>query len=418
MSARCEGDSSRASRSNTALARPIAGEPHGVLRISAKPVLSGQLIGDHVEIGGSSTALFNDTGAQAGVVGTDLGYQFLAQGRMYVGFGDTWENDLMVEGPLGLRGSVLANTRDFDPSDDNGIALEGWDMQPSKAHAAREVVQCPHDASGGEFTAIASAGFGLTEGGVSYRFLWFVSVKGWTPSFTWNASSLAWSVNNAAFVRGDRATKSHAPVWPSDSYFGAGAIWVDREHGYVYFFGVRTYAGSPVRVARVVAALSAVRDHLQYEYWTGRAWQRPDPGDEYALATGAMPAADLLPGSAQQSTRPEFSVAYNAYAGRWLMLVLNDATPLQNQPQTEFQLWQAEKPEGPWARVDTGDKLVLGSGLYGPYTSDLLQTDGGRRVWFTLSDWNVLPAPLGQPYVVGLWSLQLERKLKPGCVPP
>ncbi|HMI92617.1 MAG TPA: DUF4185 domain-containing protein [Polyangiales bacterium] len=391
----------------------------GASGLKGKPVLHGQLIGDHYELPGGTKPLFNDTGAQGGrVVGTDLGYQFLAQGRMYIGFGDTWENDLTAPGPGGFRGSVLANTRDFDPSDGNGIAIEGWDVAPDRPNFAREVIPCPHDQSGNtEFTAIGTSGFGLTEAGVGYRFLWFAAIKTWDPFFS-NDSTLAWSRNGEAFERGDRATGVHPPRWPYESHFGPAAIWVDREQGYVYFIGVRTYAREqPLRLARVRATLAAVFDHMQYEYWTGSVWQKPDPADEYALARSADTAADLIPGTATQSTRPEISVAYNPFIGRFIMMVQNDPDPFTNEPRSFFQLWQAQKIEGPWTVVSTGDNLMLASTHYGAYLSEQSFAAGGRDVYFALSDWNLQPLVLGQPYVVGLWSMELERSVLPGCEP-
>jgi hypothetical protein len=391
----------------------------GVAGLMEKPWLRGQLIGDHYELSTPGRPLFNNTG-KAAVMGTDLGFQFLAQGRMYLGFGDTWENELSLAGPNGYRGSILAYTHDFDPADDNGIAIEGWETAPERANVAREVIHSVHDSTGAsEFTAIATAGFGLSDGGAHYRFLWFAAIKQWSP-FVNNESTLAWSKDGGTFTRGDQAaaTPAHPPRWPFQSFFGPGACWVDREHGYVYFIGVRTYQpGFPLRLARVRATLAAVLDSLQYEYWTGSAWQRPDPNDEYALTRLAAPAADLVPGNATQNSRPEISVAYNPYVGRFLMLLQNDSTPFTDEADTKLQLWQAEAIEGPWQLVDSGDRLVLPPHHYGPYMSEQTFSEGGRDVSFALSEWNLLPLSLGQPYVVGLWNMRLERQLRPGCEP-
>jgi len=38
-------------------------------------------------------------------------------------------------------------------------------------------------------------------------------------------------------------------------------------------------------------------------------------------------------------------------------------------------------------------------------------------VHFALSDWNLLPLSLGQPYVVALWNMTLERHVRAGCTP-
>jgi hypothetical protein len=328
---------------------------------------------------------------------------------MYLGFGDTWENDATSPGPNGFRGSVLAHTHDFDPSDANGILLEGWDTAASSPTVAREVIPSPHDQSGNtELTAIGTAGFGLTEGSVGYRFLWFAAIKTWSP----------FTSNGETFQRGDQAQGVHPPRWPFQSYFGPGAVWVDREQGYIYFFGVRTYqAECPIRLARVRGTLAAVRNHLEYEYWTGSAWQRPDPNDEYALARSSDSAADLVPGTSTQSSRPELSIAYNPYVGRYTMLVQNDRNAFKNDTPANFQLWEAKAIEGPWTLTSTGENLSMASTLYGAYMSEQTLVDAGHEVYFALSDWNLQPLALGQPYVVGLWSMSVTRNVQPGCEP-
>jgi hypothetical protein len=396
-------------------AGPTCGD--GTQRVAGKPAVRGQWIGDHYELSTPNKPLFNNTGKVA-VMGSDLGFQFLAQGRMYVGFGDTWENEASFPAANGYRGNVLAYSHDFEPADDNGIVLEGWETAPDRPNVAVEVVRSPHDQSGNtEFTAIAASGFGLTEGKDAYRLLWFAAIKKWDP-FTTNESTLAWSRNLGPFTRGDRSADTHPPRWPFDSHFGPGAIWVDREHGYVYFLGVRTYQpAQPVRLARVRATRASVLDHLQYEYWTGSAWQHPDAKDEYALARSADPAFDLIPGSAKQNTRPELSVAYNPYVGRYTLMLQNDATPFDDEAETYLELWEAEAIEGPWKRADTGDALVLPPHQYGPYLSEQTLSQGGRDVHFALSDWNLQPLTLGQPYVVALWNMTLDRRVRPGCAP-
>lgn len=397
-------------------AGPTCGD--GTKGVATKAAVRGQWIGDHYELStATNKPLFNNTGKVA-VMGSDLGFQFLSQGRMYVGFGDTWENEASFPAANGYRGNVLAYTHDFEPGDDNGIVLEGWEATTERPNVAAEVVRSPHDQSGStEFTAIAASGFGLTEGKDSYRFLWFAAIKKWDP-FTTNESTLAWSKNLGPFTRGDRTTEALPPRWPFDSYFGPGAIWVDREHGYVYFFGVRTYQpGQPIRLARVKATAAAVLDHQQYEYWTGKDWQHPDPQDPYAIARATDPAFDLIPGGARQNNRPEFSVAYNPYVGRFTLMLQNDATPFDDEAQTYLEQWEAERVEGPWKRVETGDALVLPPHQYGPYLSEQTLGQGGRDVHFALSDWNLLPLSLGQPYVVALWNMTLDRRVRAGCTP-
>lgn len=389
---------------------------NGVTDLTANSQLQGQLTGAFREVNPLTPVvpLFNNTSAQAAVAGTDLGYSFLAQGNLYFGFGDSWENDFNFPGLWGFRGSVLARTTDFDPSDANGIAFQGWETVPFVPNVAREVVPSPHDYFGNsEITAIATAGFGLTEGFNTYRFVWFDSIRTWTPSFVANESTLAWSVNNGAFVRGDQQPLFRAPRWPWSSYMGPGAIWVDRENGYVYFFGVKTYvAGNPVRLARVRAVSSLVVNHLEYEYWTGSQWQKPNIANEYALANLAGPAPDIIPAS--RNARPELSVAYDSYAGRFIMLIHNDVDLYTDPGFNTFEMWQAPAVTGPWTQVvPAGPKLPTLANLYGPYMSEHTMRNGGQDIYFAMSEWDVVL----QPYNVGLWKMSLTRNTIPSCVP-
>ena len=109
-----------------------------------------------------------------------------------------------------------------------------------------------------------------------------------------------------------------------------------------------------------------------------------------------------------RAPRPEFSVAYNAYAGRFFMMFVNANT-------ANIEIWQAPAVTGPWALV--GAYPPAASGLYGPYASDHLQRNGGQDFYFLLSEWNGLPAPFGEPYNVGLWKGSFTRATIPGCVP-
>lgn len=390
---------------------------NGVTDLSASSQLKGQLTGAFVEVHPTVPAvpLFNNTSSQAAIGGTDLGYSFLAQGNLYFGFGDSWENDFNFPGLWGFRGSVLARTTDFDPSDANGIAFQSWETVPFVPTVAREIVPSPHDYSGNtEITAIATSGFGLTEGATTFRFVWFDAIKRWNPSFVANESTLAWSVNNGAFVRGDQQPLFHAPRWPWTSYMGPGAIWVDRENGYIYFFGVRTYVGgNPVRLARVRAVSSLVVNHLEYEYWTGAAWQKPSAANEYALANLAGPAPDLIPAS--RNARPEMSVAYDSYAGRFVMLIHNDTDLFTDPGFNNFELWQAPAVTGPWTQVvGATAKLPSLANLYGAYMSEHTMRSGGQDIYFAMSEWDVTGL---QPYNVGLWKASLSRNTITGCVP-
>lgn len=409
----------------------------GVASVSAPAGTNGfkgQITGQRGLLNFSGTATpYNVTNmTTAHVWGTDMGYSFWSQGKLWFGYGDTWENvNMDPVAPIGRRGSILFTTTDLNPSD--GLSLTGW--VGGNAGAATEVVPSCHNTTPcSEGTAIADAGFSLTEGSTNYRILWFASFTNLT--FQWIGSSVAWSVNGGAYTRGDLNLApggTTPPRWlasNSATSFGAGAIWQDRLGGYIYFFGERPYvANTPIRMARVPAKFASVVNANAYQYWNGSNWQSGEAGL-------SSPAADVIPASANAG--PEFSVAFDPYVNTFLMMFVANRW---NGSTAAVQLWQTAvltNPSG-WTKVNTGSVLpntAMAGGtypgsfwyFYGPYMNEQLMMNGGQSVYYQLSEWNGLkgppsslppPAPLnpaGLPYEVGLWTYNLARTNVTGCM--
>jgi hypothetical protein len=388
----------------------------------------GQITGYQSELNFRASAgnkLFNATPMQSAQVhGTDLGYMFYAGGSLWAGYGDTWANTWMTPViPTNKRGAILFRTNDLNPADSNGLSFSWWWGSPSFATSV--VPSCHNTFPCGEVTAIATAGFGLREGFNSRGILWFDSITNWLP-FTSGVATLAWSTNGSPFARADWTPPpgSNPPLWSDASHFGAGAIWQDRLSGYVYLFGQRPYrANSPIRLARVPAKFASVMDRRQYEYWGGPGvgWIR-DTNNPMAPSEGNYfgAAADIIPTSA--NVAPELSVAFDAYANRWIMLLVRD----RGAATTAVELWQASAITGPWTKVTTGANNLPNAStpggtwspyhfFYGPYTSEHIMRGGGQSVYFQLSEWNGLPG--FRPYNVGLWTFDVTRSATPGCAP-
>ena len=389
------------------------------------------------------------------VGGTDLGFMFLAKGRLNFGFGDTWPSEAtttLTNPRVDARGTILFQSDDMDPS--NGIVFNGYestalDPKWKDPRVAAEVIPSIHNILLGEQTAIASAGLALNEGGVRYRVLWFTSLRRFaTPGAApplptdlplTNFGTLAVSTDAGTgsfgpFVRGETLPNTKIPKWAPlnlnvgtpDNSFGSGAIWVDREQGWVYFFGVPTYnPTSVVRLARVGAKFAFITDFTQYEYYTGPqgGWVRDTDG-RFAKGTRPLPGVCCQSFGNVETPRPEFSVVFDSYANRFLMMFSENS----NNPR--MQIWQAPDPTGPWTKVDTGvpanDSLPNNSnvpGLYAPYMSEHIMQRGGQDVYFTLSQWAsttllLPPVMIPQPYNVGLWKLTASRATLPGCPAP
>jgi hypothetical protein len=151
-----------------------------------------------------------------------------------------------------------------------------------------------------------------------------------------------------------------------------------------------------VRLARIPSTLDAILDPSVREYWNGESWVRGD----------ARAAVDLLPQTPTFAARSEISVAFNAAAGVWTMMLLNASEDRSLSNPLQIQLWQAPAVTGPWTKVNADDALPHSNrqgsaATYGPMMSEHLMRDGGREVYFLGTQWWPV-------YNVHLWSFRLQ----------
>lgn len=412
------------------LGDPCANGVSGITLPAGTNGYKGQVTGSTSELnfrGKVANKVFSGSAmSTARVHGTDLGFTFYTDGSLWSGYGDTWENTWMTPvSPTNKRGSVLFRTQDLDASDANGLTLSSWvGAGVGAGFASRVVPSCQDNLFCNEVTSIATAGFGLREGNNKYRVLWFDSITSWTP-FTSKVGTLAWSVNGGAFARADLTappTGTVAPQWPDKSHFGAGAILQDRLNGYLYFYGQQPYrANVPIRLARVRAKFASVMDQTQYEYWNGSAWIKNAADPLAPSRIGGLPAAADIIGP-KVNAGPEFSVGFDAYANRYLLMFETNRGSNSNA----VELWQARQITGPFTKVTNGASKLPNANtpggtwspynfFYGPYMSEQLMRNGGQSVYFQLSEWNGIPA--FRPYNVGLWTYDITRDTVAGCTP-
>ncbi len=355
------------------------------------------------------------------IAGADIGGMFLAGDTMNYFFGDSFNNS---NGAVWSHGA-LAKTTNLDPTAmvQSTSGLQSWEIGPFGGPGIGATSM--FSPQSGEFTTIPGAGFGVTDSsGNGWRFLWFFSVTsfGNPGSFTTRHASLAYTENttlatNVTWTRGDaNLSAPTAPVWPSISNFSPGAVWYDRFNRMIYFFGIRPqllatvwgtnqYPFSGVRLARVPSTPTSILNPAKYQYWTGSAWVS-DPGN-YSVATPQTPpgsggvygtAADIIPSVVDP--RSEMSVAYDAEAGSFIMMFVN-------MVDGGIRLYQSTAVTGPWSEVlfdtfslpntlDGGSTQSGGQKTYAPFTNDQLLVNGGRDVYYTLSEFTPV-------YNVGLW---------------
>lgn len=306
----------------------------------------------------------NDTEAVA-VAGTDLGSMVNLGDRTFFLFGDTFgERDPDSYGGQGSiwRSNVVAHTTDADPAD--GITFDGW-TPVDDVGWAMPVVEGDHDANTGtgEVTKIPTGGFAVGD----TLYVHYMSVSFWGEPGAWDAnfSGLARSTDAGATWEA-----LDAPRWPGDSNIIQIAAAHVREGSdeYVYLWCIPSGRFGGVQLMRVPATVEAVEDAGAYTYFAG-------------VGEGGAPRWSDDLEDAETIVEPtvgELSVMWSDYADRWLM-TYSDAG--------NAYLREGITPWGPW-----GDPIELLSateypGLYSPYLNPRYVSEGGRRIYFTLSLW-------------------------------
>ncbi|WP_106815483.1 DUF4185 domain-containing protein [Microbacterium timonense] len=320
----------------------------------------------------------NDT-ESAAVAGTDLGSMTNLGDRTYFFFGDTFGERApdAVGGQGGIwRSNAAAWTTDADPSD--GISFDGW-TPTDELGWAQPLIEGEHDSNDGEgeVTKIPTHGFAIGDS----LYVSYMSVSHWGEPGAWDA-------NYAGLVkstdRGETWTALESPRWPGDSNFiqVAPVIVSDGGRPFVYLWAIPAGRFGGVALMRVPATEEAVEDADAYSYFAGA-----DPEGEPRWDAD-MDAAELV----VEGTIGELSVMWSDYLERWIMTYSDGGNAYIREGLT---------PWGPW-----DEPVLLASaadypGLYSPYLNPRYVTEGGRRIFFSMSLWG--------PYNVFWFSVDLDK---------
>ncbi len=285
------------------------------------------------------------------VWGADLGTMFLhSDGRIYFLFGDTFGSPGNPSVPNDWRSNTMAYTTDFDASD--GIAFDGWITDDAgMAQALVPGDHGPNDGSG-EVTKIPTAGWSYD----GRQFMWFMSVKQWGQAGEWD-------VNYAeiAYSDDDGQTWAASGVrWPGSSNFIQADV--KAHDGFLYVFGIPAGRFGGVKLARV--GLYDILNQAAYRYYTGSNWSETEND---AVTLVGPPVG-------------EFSVLWNPYLQRWMMMYLNEN-------KTQIEMRQAPELQGPWSEPLAVVGATSYPGLYGAYMHETYIENDGEVVYFLMSRW-------------------------------
>ena len=290
----------------------------------------------------------NNTDTRWNVYGADLGHMFLANGQMFMTFGDTFGGPAAFPffsvSHAGYRRNAMASIDTSAGRPVNGLNFTG--MITDSSGAAKELIP----AVPGEAGVIPT--YGVSVG--NRMFLYYMSVKQWGAPGHWtlNNSGIAYSDDG-----GHTWTRDPAATWPGDSNFGQ--VSLVHQGSYVYVFGIPGGRYGALRLARVPDNLVQVT--AAYEYWNGTSWTTGNPSA----------AVDIAP-----SPVGELSVQWSSYYQKWLMTYLVD-------PNQQVVLRMSDSLTGPWSAPQVIVTDAQYQQLYAPYITPLW--NDGPDIYFTMS---------------------------------
>jgi hypothetical protein len=326
----------------------------------------------------------NNTVANWQVRGADLGHMFDLDGKLYMVFGDTFAPPAPSGGGAGgsdWRSNTMAVISNWQNPQD-GLYFDSMvSDQPGHAQALIQGAHDPNDGSG-EVTKIPTYGIASRTGPHGDRmYLDVMSVKQWGVNDSGQQQDGAWTLNNSAIYYSDdlgQTWQESGVVWGGDSNFGQVAIVrVGNEatpaSSMLYFFGIPGGRYGSVQLARVPEL--KILDPSAYQYYGMVNGRLTWTSDQAA-------AVDVVQGPVG-----ELSVMWDPYLHRWLMTYLNMGIQSNNASDPTLQLRDSPYLWGGWSQPHTITDSQAYPGLYGAFMHPWLTQNGGKDIYFTMSEW-------------------------------
>ena len=344
-----------------------------------KGVNAGNLL---YKITGESSV--NQTRTRWNVGGTDLGIPVVMGNKLFLFIGDTFSGTATENMKDGWRSNVAAIVNDYAKLDLNS-ALRFDSMISDASGSARELISSKK-IDNDEMTCIPTGGFSLNE----TLFLSYMSVRHW-------GDDGVWTVNYNSFVQssdgGATWTRINSMTW-TDGRFQQIACALQGDT--IYMVGIP--GGRNGNASLMKVSVSTFTDKSTYQYYTGRNtdgsanWQTGDAG-----LTNAAYLFDGLPGNAAQAYVGEPSLMYSDYLGQWLMTYLSGS---------KIVIRSAANVWGPWSSaytiVSQKANFPDTSGIYGGFISPAMSSEGGKKLYMTISFWDPI-------YNVGIVPFELLK---------
>ena len=305
-----------------------------------------------------------------GVNGTDLGIPFSDGENLYLLFGDTfsqfWQKGRWIN-------NCLARAERFD-----GKKLRLKDFICGEDGLAKELVAAKK-ADKEQMTCIPTGAVAID--GIFYMFV--MSIVTWSPRWTIEDCALYISRD-----KGKRWKKSSEVHFPKEEAPGFGQVFPLQKDGYVYLFGITEARDGACKLARVPK--EKIDNFEKYEYYIGGEGNFPIfmSGKEGLARIKNNRKAEII-----EAPCGEMSVMYNEYLQKYLAVYLGTDSP-------DIVFRTADRPWGPWSEKEIVALQKDYSGLYGGFVHEKLVAEGGKSVFFMMSEW--------QPYNVSLFEMRFK----------
>lgn len=366
----------------------IQGEDYTVERVEQSVVKVCQLVGDFDRERNQSTSSLTFT--RYGVLGTDLGVSFVHGDKLIFLFGDTVGKS---SSPFSGKDDSFAYTTDGDPED--GLDLIFYTGEPSKF-----LPPTVPGVSQGPFEVPME---GIDVDGVAY--VYFTAnhtqdkMMGSSILARLDAESMTftyiYTLSNETFINVQVAAIENSDVPGLPESNGRDLL----------IWGSGEYRKSDPYLAYM--PLESIENKSTIRYFTGM-----DGNDNPVWSENEDDATPLF----HDPVIGEFSVSWNQYLQRWIMLysgVIIRSSPLPWGPWSSKQVLFNAFDDGGYGHFihwpghdDVSDPFRQNEwgGPYGPYIIEKFTKgeDGKTTIYFTLSTWN--------PYTVVLMRAELELK--------
>ena len=298
---------------------------------------------------------FNQTESRWGFGSGDLGAMFAHNGKVYMVYGDTFAHDRMA-------GSWIHNAIAVGTVEQPADGVKFTDLYIGAKGNGLVVSDALHTCA-----MIPSCGFGRD--GVLY--MWIHEIYSWQSGGHRDISSAGWATSTD-----DGKTWTYHPMLDGNTKFQFVTCWEEGDE--LYLFG--NYGGGYGETYLMRVDAKKALDPSAYRYYAGTG----SNGDAL-WASSEEEAAIVL-----NYNEREIGITYNAYLDRYLMTGWDSFNGL-------MVIHEAPSLLGPWSEAfvllprqytPVENKVDAMTWIYGAYTLPNMVEDGGKSMYFTLSEYN------------------------------